>query len=109
MPNRPLPPNRPMPPKPNMQRRTLARALKAQGLSYSEVGKALGVTSARASDIITPRHLAHRIRMSKPARCEQCGTTDAILSLHHSDYSEAPDTLLCLSCHKKLHHAQANA
>lgn len=91
------------------ERRKIARAYKERGLSYLQIGKIMGITRQRAQQLVAPTLLqAQRIREGLGNECSICGSTDN-LNLHHQDYSEQPDTLLCTACHMIEHRIERSA
>ena len=73
-----------------------ARKLKALGLSYSKIGKELGVT---------PQAVVKYLRFKPKTRaefCSRCGkpqTTGNLIHYHHTDYSNNVAIPVCGVCH----------
>lgn len=84
------------------ERRKIAREYKNQGLSYSEIGKLMGISRQRAQQLVAPTDLAVRqLRRKLGDRCSVCGMRKKKLDLHHADYSKPPEVLLCVRCHMR--------
>lgn len=75
-----------------------ARLLKVSGMTYAEIGTALGVTRQRAQQL-----LRITIPEDYERKCQRCGTTAGRLSAHHTDYATDAWELLCLKCHLADH------
>lgn len=82
-------------------RRKAARILKQAGMTYEEIGQALGISRQRAQQLVRPTpRVMEELRSKKGNACANCGATDVKLDLHHSKYDSGPDALLCVPCHK---------
>lgn len=70
--------------------------LKAQGITYAQIGRTFGFSRQRAQQIIRPNVPAKTI-------CEQCGRP-AKTHAHHEKYTPDNDQIkqVCASCHSKL-------
>ena len=84
---------------------------KANGKSYSEIGKLCGVSRQRIQQSLSPPLLLReRIIKKNNGKCELCGAyVGNHGSMHHKQYVydlNAPDNLqyLCNVCHVRLHH-----
>ncbi len=83
--------------------REQARAMKQDGKSYAEIGRALGISRQRAQQLLSLPHASRQeFAEQKGNRCELCGRPAKKLDAHHNTYAGDPDQLLCTSCHKKL-------
>jgi hypothetical protein len=81
--------------------------------SPTKLARILGVSRQRASQILKPHAnearaaVAYALRtgaITKPERCERCGTQTENLHAHHWDYHEALDVRwLCPPCHTAVH------
>lgn len=87
-----------------------ALTLRLEGLSYSEIGRKLGVSRQRAQQILMPPPpIYNLIRKRAGDRCERCGVFVTSGHVHHRNWQDGnhnnPDELeyLCPSCHMKSH------
>lgn len=97
----------------NRELREKATVLKLKGLTYKEVGAALGVTPQRAHQLSSPPHrIRVLIRNKAGSRCRGCGIKLANGHIHHSKvkdsepgvYNDIENLIyLCASCHRKTH------
>lgn len=76
--------------------RDAVRNLKSAGLSYAEVGLAVGISRASA-------HAALKIKRDRSiTKCTQCGS-EGVLHYHHKNYAGSEFEALCAKCHSKCH------
>lgn len=85
-------------------RRHAARILKQAGLTYAEIGEAMGITRQRAQQLVRPTETERtKFYLDHGGKCDHCGATDTKLDADHSDYSSGPTELLCVKCHREKH------
>lgn len=77
--------------------RTMARKMKADGMTYAKIGKHFGVTRQRIQQIITTHEAV------KNGKCENCGRECKSLHRHHTDYMKDKISNLCCACHTRSH------
>lgn len=91
------------PQKRDNERKNQARSMKQDGMSYADIGRALGISRQRAQQLLSLPHTSRKeFALQKGNRCELCGHPAKKLDAHHNTYAGDPDQLLCTSCHKKL-------
>ncbi len=86
-----------------------ALRLRLKGLSYAEIGKAMGISRQRAQQLIRPSaDIYNFVRRRAESRCQDCGIELVSGHVHHlnqvDNYND-PDNLmyLCVSCHAIAH------
>ena len=85
--------------------------LRLKGLSYREIGEALGVSRQRAQQLTRPpRYVYEWVRHKAGRRCEACNVRLDSGHVHHKelgkvdDYNDMPNLVyLCASCHRAAH------
>jgi len=93
-------------------RKSAMRALKLEGYSYAEVGRAYGVSGQRVQQILKPPQSSIRSVLERRV-CFGCGQPiDGSGQVHHAgtdlDTYDDPESLrlFCVSCHVKYHWAE---
>ena len=75
------------------------RKMKVAGMSYAEIGRALGFSHQRAQQYIM------RSKPSKtPKECSKCKAIGLGFHRHHCDYNNDDVEILCPRCHPKEKH-----
>lgn len=84
-------------------RQDLVNSLKAEGKTYKEISKILGVSRQRVQQLITPDREREKIIEENNQQCAICGKKNVRLDVHHRNYLTNDAILLCISCHRKEH------
>jgi hypothetical protein len=104
-------------------RQLYAIGLKLKGMSYSQIGRAMGVTSQRAQQLVmVGPSVKESVRIRAKGKCADCqayipsvfedGYGSITGHVHHDRLTETPEeyckmenlVYLCISCHAKRHH-----
>lgn len=81
----------------------LVKKLKGLGLSYGQIGRALGFSHQRAQQYVAKQN---KDKDAAFGNCWNCGKLGHH-HRHHDDYGSPDTKLLCLSCHSKYHQQRA--
>jgi len=97
----------------NEPRRVQALQFHLRGLSYTEIGKELGVSRQRAQQLLRPPiAIYHSVRRKAQYKCENCGVRINSGHVHHrkclgltpDDYNDFGNLqYLCAQCHGEAH------
>lgn len=79
----------------------IVRTMKLAGLTYMEIGEALGFSRQNAQQCLRPK-------IENDGRCTRCGVYQQHLHRHHPDYKSDVIELICISCHTKVHAEHKN-
>jgi len=86
-----------------------AMELRLRGMTYAEIGKALGVSRQRAQQLVRPpRPIYEAVKARAGGKCELCGLEISNGHVHHkervNDYNGLDNLqYLCVVCHKGEH------
>lgn len=93
------------------ERHYKAIELRLKGLTYQEIGEALGCSRQRAQQLVRPdTEIYEWVQRRANGKCEACGTALQSGHVHHKartneeDYNRLENLqYLCISCHQKVH------
>jgi predicted nucleic-acid-binding Zn-ribbon protein len=94
-------------------KRIEATELRVKGLTYAEIGQALGISRQRAQQLVEPnRDVYAFVRTKANWRCETCGVAIINGQLHHiqatgntlENFNDIDNLrYLCVACHMRAH------
>jgi hypothetical protein len=90
--------------------------MKLKGMTYAEIGKALGVSRQRAQQMVRPpKAIYDAVQDRAKGRCEHCGIELQRGHVHHKEgddvgYNDLRNLeYLCISCHRAVHSGPVQA
>jgi hypothetical protein len=87
---------------PLSSRHEIAREMKRRGMTYAEIGKAMGISRQRAQQLVAPTLKETSIQIEqRNGVCDECHKPARKLEGHHDTYDGAPTRYLCTACHRR--------